>query len=388
MRTLILTISLLCLGLGASFGCADGGSLEDAGTDTGVADSDTPDSETPDAETPDSDTPDVDTPDTDVPDADEPDADEPDASEPDADTPDASEPDADTPDAEPDADMPDADTPDSGCTGPEDCDDGDACNGAETCAGGTCMPGTPLDCDDGVSCTVDSCSGGACNNAPNDGMCLAGLVCDVDDGCIDPACSASPCETVSPQCGCGAGEACYLTAEGRTCAVAGSVALRGDCSSALCAPGSQCITDGEGAAMTSLCRQACNDDADCTEGPGASCQIGLTGRDDTVCTYNCNAAARTGCPSGTGCDLFRSTSGRTFTDCDTGRGTGTQGSTCTVRSDCAEGFSCFGPEGSRQCLRWCTFPAGSECSGATTCFHFTDELIFDGVEYGVCDTPG
>ena len=38
------------------------------------------------------------------------------------------------------------------------CDDGNACNGIETCDGATgCVPGTPPVCDDGNTCTDDSC---------------------------------------------------------------------------------------------------------------------------------------------------------------------------------------------------------------------------------------
>jgi len=41
------------------------------------------------------------------------------------------------------------------CLSNSDCDDGNACNGAETCnASGQCVAGTPTDCDDGVACTV------------------------------------------------------------------------------------------------------------------------------------------------------------------------------------------------------------------------------------------
>lgn len=39
-----------------------------------------------------------------------------------------------------------------------DCDDGDFCNGLETCSPLTgCVPGTAPNCDDGLDCTVDSC---------------------------------------------------------------------------------------------------------------------------------------------------------------------------------------------------------------------------------------
>jgi cysteine-rich repeat protein len=42
------------------------------------------------------------------------------------------------------------------------CDDGDVCNGVETCdeTDGACRAGTPPDCDDGDACTLDRCDGG------------------------------------------------------------------------------------------------------------------------------------------------------------------------------------------------------------------------------------
>src|SRR5439155_840581 len=38
------------------------------------------------------------------------------------------------------------------------CDDGDLCNGRETCVGGACTKGTAPSCDDSDSCTTDSCA--------------------------------------------------------------------------------------------------------------------------------------------------------------------------------------------------------------------------------------
>src|SRR5689334_6165792 len=45
------------------------------------------------------------------------------------------------------------------CAVDADCDDGDACTGAETCdvASATCVAGTPVGCDDGDVCTDDAC---------------------------------------------------------------------------------------------------------------------------------------------------------------------------------------------------------------------------------------
>src|SRR5438093_1270918 len=43
------------------------------------------------------------------------------------------------------------------CVSNGDCDDGDICNGLETCVNNTCVAGTPPDCDDHNPCTADTC---------------------------------------------------------------------------------------------------------------------------------------------------------------------------------------------------------------------------------------
>ena len=67
------------------------------------------------------------------------------------------------------------------------CDDGDSCNGAETCnplAG--CQPGTPLVCDDGMLCNgVETCSSAS-------GSCQPGTPPAVDDGI---PCTTDYCDT-------------------------------------------------------------------------------------------------------------------------------------------------------------------------------------------------
>ncbi len=73
------------------------------------------------------------------------------------------------------------------CTQDSDCDNGDFCDGAETCdiPSGICQPGTAPDCDDGVSCTVDSCNEttDSCDNVANDGLCDNGAFCDGAELC-------------------------------------------------------------------------------------------------------------------------------------------------------------------------------------------------------------
>ncbi|MCH8152215.1 MAG: hypothetical protein IH830_07565 [Planctomycetes bacterium] len=70
-----------------------------------------------------------------------------------------------------------------------DCDDGNECNGLETCVGGICQPGIPLDCDDGNPCTDDDCSGGDCINTNNFATCDDGNVCTESDACDAGVCA-------------------------------------------------------------------------------------------------------------------------------------------------------------------------------------------------------
>jgi hypothetical protein len=86
--------------------------------------------------------------------------------------------------------------PASGCVfTPQTCTDGEACNGLETCnpADGQCVPGTPLNCDDGSVCTLDACSGGACQHvATNEGgACSDGSACTSGDVCHSGLCTGT-----------------------------------------------------------------------------------------------------------------------------------------------------------------------------------------------------
>ncbi len=75
------------------------------------------------------------------------------------------------------------------------CDDGDACNGAETCdAFLGCQPGTPPTCDDNNSCTDDACvSPGGCvfTNDDTNG-CSDNDLCTSADACVAGVCVGSP----------------------------------------------------------------------------------------------------------------------------------------------------------------------------------------------------
>jgi hypothetical protein len=96
---------------------------------------------------------------------------------------------------------------------PLDCDDGDVCNGIETCDPvDGCQSGTPLDCDDGNLCTIDSCDPvTGCDNAPvecppgeecdpADGLCKVPAECTVDEDCDDGiSCTVDICDQGSCQ---------------------------------------------------------------------------------------------------------------------------------------------------------------------------------------------
>lgn len=99
---------------------------------------------------------------------------------------------------------------------PLDCNDGNPCNGQETCQEGICRPGVPPSIGDGNPCTIDVCDpltggrhlpvedGTPCNDpylcygdgTCRGGICTGGLVPDCDDG--DP-CTLDTCR---PAYGC------------------------------------------------------------------------------------------------------------------------------------------------------------------------------------------
>jgi hypothetical protein len=85
------------------------------------------------------------------------------------------------------------------------CDDGNKCNGADTCQGGQCLPvGVPLDCDDHNPCTSDSCDGAfGCvhKNAADGTACGDGDACNGEETCQAGKCQkATPldCDDVNP----------------------------------------------------------------------------------------------------------------------------------------------------------------------------------------------
>ena len=71
------------------------------------------------------------------------------------------------------------------CTSNAQCDDGAFCNGVEQCSSGKCVAGTPVDCSDGVACTQDSCDepSRACMHRVSDAACDDGQACNGNETC-------------------------------------------------------------------------------------------------------------------------------------------------------------------------------------------------------------
>ena len=82
-----------------------------------------------------------------------------------------------------------------GCSSDAECDDGDPCNGAETCVGGSCQAGNPPPCQNGDGCCPsgctpandDDCSSCAGHNAPcNDNADCCSGTCRSNGKCSKP----------------------------------------------------------------------------------------------------------------------------------------------------------------------------------------------------------
>jgi len=99
---------------------------------------------------------------------------------------------------------------DDGCGGTcGACDDGDLCNGVESCEDGLCVAGAVLTCDDGNPCTDEDCDpSSGCFSVPNAGPCDDGIDCTDGDHCVDGGCVGG--ENV---CECESGDDCPAWAD-------------------------------------------------------------------------------------------------------------------------------------------------------------------------------
>ncbi len=268
---------LLWVALGASMGCSilvDPNGTRDGESDGGVSDGGA------DADTPDGDRPDRDLPDTDLPDVDLPDVPPPPMCPDTCDdgvecTEDSCSEETgffcvNTPVDSICGDgqrcMAGVGCVDAGCERDEQCDDGNPCNGVETCSeDGACAPGEPVVCEDEFDCTIDACDPetGRCAHQPNHDACDDGVectqeLCDPEAGCRNVPrngrCEAGVCEVgvCDPAEGCGT--------QPRDCAI------DDPCFVGMCDPDrDECVripvdADGDGEGPMALgCGGDCND---------------------------------------------------------------------------------------------------------------------------------
>ncbi|RME29100.1 MAG: hypothetical protein D6806_01840, partial [Deltaproteobacteria bacterium] len=103
------------------------------------------------------------------------------------------------------------------CTDDTDCDDGNACNGEESCVWGECVPGVGLNCSDNNECTEERCVPGVgCvyTELPDGTPCgdQSDTECDNPDTCVAGTCAPNlePSTTVCRPAvsGCDAVEYC------------------------------------------------------------------------------------------------------------------------------------------------------------------------------------
>ena len=81
------------------------------------------------------------------------------------------------------------------CTLDSECDDGNLCNGVESCASGSCTAGSALSCNDGSACTQDACD-------PTLGCVFSAISCTDGNSCTADTCDAAVGCLFTPISGC------------------------------------------------------------------------------------------------------------------------------------------------------------------------------------------
>jgi cysteine-rich repeat protein len=204
------------------------------------------------------------------------------------------------------------------CHAADDCDDGNACNGSESCSDHSCQKGAPI--SDGSSCGMSgSCRGGLCAPAScGDRVLDSGEECDdqnlvAGDGCeadcrfschLDADCSDGNACNGSETC---SNHACARGAplsDGSACANGGTCRAR-TCAAANCGnhvldPGEECddqnLVSGDGCEPD--CRFSCHLDADCSDGDPCD---GSESCSNHLCTTTAPLGDGTPCGGGRSC---------------------------------------------------------------------------------------
>jgi hypothetical protein len=278
-----------------------------------------------------------------------------------------------------------------------DCDDGQLCNGAETCdplAG--CEAGTPPSCDDNVDCTTDSCYaiGNVCQHAPSNAFCDNGDFCDGDEtcdgtgGCLagtPPACAdnvdctddtcneaTDECDHTANDANCDDGAFC-TGAETCNALLGCQIPTNVDCNDNVDCTTDSCneandecdhVTDDTKCDNGDFCdgAEVCNDLAGCQPGPETDCDDGIECTTD-ACSEDANECTHT--PHDALCDnaVF----------CDGAETCGAEGCVEGTPVSCNDNVDCTTDacnEGTDMCDHTANNAAcddGQFCNGTETC---------------------
>jgi hypothetical protein len=229
------------------------------------------------------------------------------------------------------------------CTTSAQCDDGNGCNGLETCQSGTCRAGTSLACGDADPCTTDTCSPTAgCQHAPVAGCasCTSASQCNDANPCTTDTCASGTCRNAP-------------VANGTPCADGNACNGAETCQSGACRAGTPltCASDGNPCTI-----ESCDPAAGCGSRPaadGAACGDGNACNGAETCRSGaCQPGTPLGCADTNAC---------TTDTCDPSRG--------CVRRPVADGTPCGADRG---------FCAGTDVCRAGACIAGTPPSCDDG----------
>lgn len=211
------------------------------------------------------------------------------------------------------------------------CDDGNACNGVETCgADHACAPGEPLaegaDCGAGKICVGGNCVDGSCGDA----IVTAPEECDDGNAAAGDGCEGT-CKFT-----------CLSTDPARNCASQNPCVGNGKCDDTthVCAAGAP-LTDGTACGSAQICVGSACVAEQCGDGflgAGEQCDFGvganLTGSGcEPTCAFSC--ATNTGCSDNNPCNGVETCAQVTGPN-------GTAGKKCAPGTPLADGTACGG----------------------------------------------
>ena len=168
-----------------------------------------------------------------------------------------------------------------GCThtnNEQPCTDGDTCTVGDVCNGGSCEPGSTLNCNDGNLCTDDGCDANSgCTFTPNNLPCEDGSACTEGDSCIDASCQAGdliPCDDGNPctDDSCDKDAGCTFTDNQDPCDDGDACTNNDGCAAGVCEPGDPLVCD-DGLFCNGL--ETCDSDAGCVNGDAPETDDGI-----------------------------------------------------------------------------------------------------------------